>query len=101
MSIRHTRISKVVVMGTFVASIFVLQNTSNAAETLGHEPVARTGYALEVEPHLAFSWDNIYGSTGVGGGVRLGVPIVRDGFLTSHSDNLAITLGGDILHYEG
>jgi hypothetical protein len=57
-------------------------------------------YNLELEPHLAFGWDNIYGSSGVGAGLRVGLPVVRD-LLPSVPDNLALTFGGDFLHYEG
>lgn len=59
-----------------------------------------TTYAIELEPHLAFGWDNIYGSSGVGAGMRLGVPVVQD-LPPNVTDNLALTAGADFLHYEG
>lgn len=56
-------------------------------------------YPVEIEGHFAFGPDNVYGSSGLGGGLRLSVPLVAAGG-PRVSDNLAITFGADVLHYD-
>jgi hypothetical protein len=56
-------------------------------------------YPIEIEPHFAFGPENVYGASGFGAGVRLGIPLVV-GHLGAVPDNLAISFGGDILHYD-
>jgi hypothetical protein len=56
-------------------------------------------YPIEVEPHFTFGPENVFGGTGFGGGVRIGIPFLA-GRLGSVPDNLAINFGGDILHYD-
>ena len=58
-----------------------------------------SAYPLEVEPHFTIGAENVYGQTGFGGGVRLGIPIVTS-LLRRVPDNLAIGFGGDIVHYD-
>jgi hypothetical protein len=58
-----------------------------------------SAYPLEVEPHFTFGAENVYGQTGFGAGVRLGIPIVYD-LLHRVPDNIAIGFGGDIVHYD-
>jgi hypothetical protein len=62
-------------------------------------PEERSLYPIEVEPHFSFGAENVYGNTGFGGGVRLGVPFVA-GHLGSVPQNLALSFGGDLLHYD-
>jgi hypothetical protein len=59
----------------------------------------RADYGLEVEPHFAFGADNVYGTSGFGGGVRLGIPLAV-GHIGRAPQNIALTFGGDILHYD-
>jgi hypothetical protein len=56
-------------------------------------------YPIEIEPHFTFGPENVYGSAGFGGGLRVGIPLVA-GHLGRVPDNLAISFGGDILHYD-
>ncbi len=56
-------------------------------------------YPIEIEPHFSFGPDNVYGDTGVGGGVRFSIPVFA-GYLGHVPDNVAFTFGGDILHYD-
>ena len=59
----------------------------------------RIRYPVEIEPHFTFGAENVYGASGVGGGLRVSIP-----FLASHigrfPENLAVTFGGDIVHYD-
>ena len=56
-------------------------------------------YPLEIEPHFSFGPENVYGADGFGGGLRLSIPVVP-GFLTRVHDNLALSVGGDLIHYD-
>ncbi len=56
-------------------------------------------YPIEIEPHFTFGPDNVYGASGFGGGLRLSIPLTA-GYLGSVPDNLAISFGGDIIHYD-
>lgn len=61
--------------------------------------VEPSAYPIEVEPHFAFGAENVYGVAGYGGGLRLSIPIVAS-LLDRVPDNLAISFGADLLHYE-
>jgi len=56
-------------------------------------------YAIEIEPHFTFGPDNVYGASGFGGGIRLSIPVVG-GYIGSVPDNLAVSFGGDLVHYD-
>jgi hypothetical protein len=56
-------------------------------------------YPVEIEPHFTFGPENVYGAAGFGGGLRIGIPLVA-GALGRVPDNLAISFGADILHYD-
>ena len=83
-----------------VAATLLSPSIANAAEerydSWRDEPSA---YPLEVEPHFTFGAENVYGQTGFGAGVRLGIPIVYS-LLRRVPDNLAIDFGADIVHYD-
>lgn len=61
-----------------------------------HDP---TAYVMEIEPHLTFGPDNVYGNSGFGAGVRLGLPLAV-GHLGRLPQNLALNFGGDWIHYD-
>lgn len=82
-------------------SVFSVPGVANA-ETFRRrstEGAAAAAYPLELDAHFAFGPQNVYGNAGVGGGLRLSVPLV-DGSLGSVPQNLALSVGGDLLHYE-
>ena len=56
-------------------------------------------YPIEIEPHFSFGPDNVYGAAGLGGGLRVGLPLVV-GHLGYIPQSLALSFGGDILHYD-
>jgi hypothetical protein len=56
-------------------------------------------YPVEIEPHFTFGPENVYGAAGFGGGLRVGIPFVV-GHVGRAPDNLAISFGADILHYD-
>jgi hypothetical protein len=54
---------------------------------------------VELEPHFTFGAGNVYAATGIGGGLRVGIPIA-DGYVGRFPDSWALSLGGDIVHYD-
>ena len=64
----------------------------------GDHPV----YSVEMEPHVAFAPLLPHaGSYGLGLGGRFSIPIVRNGFVCSINNSIAIGLGLDWVHYNG
>ena len=56
-------------------------------------------YPLEIEPHFSFGAENVYGATGAGAGLRVSIPLAY-GHVGRVPDNVAISFGGDVLHYD-
>lgn len=83
-----------------LATCVLAPRDASAAEEIIREPGAHPDYPIEIEPHMAFGSADIYGWTGVGAGLRLSIPIVKNGFIRTINDNVAISFGGDFLHYE-
>jgi hypothetical protein len=85
--------------GLALAALFA----ASSASAQGEAPVRRgddpSFYPLEIEPHFSFGAENVYGATGIGAGLRVSVPVVW-GHLGYVPENLAISFGGDILHYD-
>jgi hypothetical protein len=78
------------------AGLCALPVTSDAQEVVVRE---RVYYPIEVEPHFSFGNEDVFGSIGFGGGLRLGVPLAR-GHIGRIPQNIALSFGGDIVHYE-
>src|ERR1700689_5434333 len=58
-----------------------------------------SAYPIEIEPHFTFGPDNVYGNSGVGAGLRVSIPVVSS-LLVNVPDNLAVSFGGDLIHYD-
>jgi hypothetical protein len=77
-----------------------LPSTARAQREVRLEPLRDpTAYPIEVEPHATFGAGNVYGPTGFGAGVRLGLPLAV-GHLGRVPQNIALSFGGDLLHYD-
>lgn len=75
---------------------------ARAEESIIRHPGDHPNYALEIEPHLAFAFFlPTAGSTGVGVGGRLTIPVVKNGFVPSINNNVGVGFGLDWLHYNG
>jgi hypothetical protein len=86
--------------GVLVGAILGLAPaTAGAAEEYDPYRSDVAVYPIEVEPHFSFGAENVYGMTGYGAGLRLGLPLL-DGSLGRVPDNLALTFGGDLVHYD-
>jgi hypothetical protein len=91
-------ISLCTIAGASIASV-TIASEARAAE---YDPYVRDDvsvYPLELEPHFSFGAENVYGATGFGAGLRLSIPVLA-GSLGRIPDNLAISFGGDVLHYD-
>jgi hypothetical protein len=91
---------RIAVNGLAFAVVTVSSGISMAQETI-RDPGRHPVYPVEVEPHALVAFDNLYGNTGIGAGLRLSIPIVQDGFVKSIDDSVAIGFGVDWLHYSG
>lgn len=76
--------------------VVVPRHDSNEYDSREDEASSR---AIEIEPHFSFGAENVYGADGYGGGVRISIPLVR-GHIGRIPENLAISFGGDFLHYD-
>jgi len=79
-----------------VLGLLTVAPVANAQTVVVRE---RVYYPIEIEPHFTFGDENVYGATGFGGGLRVGVPLAV-GHLGRIPENLAISFGGDIVHYD-
>jgi hypothetical protein len=77
---------------------------ASQASAQGEAPAPREDgarlYPIEIEPHFAFGAENVYGATGFGAGLRLSIPVISGDLGRGIPDNLAISFGGDVLHYD-
>jgi hypothetical protein len=79
----------------------VTANPAHAQSTIKN-PGAHPDYAVELEPHLLVGPMDPPGDTigtGWGAGFRLTVPIVKNGFVPTINNSVAISFGLDWLHY--
>ncbi|HEY3822371.1 MAG TPA: hypothetical protein VGL81_34635 [Polyangiaceae bacterium] len=84
--------------GLALAALLSSASASAQAEAPGYRGEAAL-YPIEIEPHFSFGAENVYGATGFGAGMRLSIPVIA-GYLGRVPDNLAISFGGDFLHYD-
>jgi hypothetical protein len=92
------------------ASLASIASTKTAyADDTIKRPGDHPKYSVEVEPHVLFfawdsGWNNYYdynGSSGVGLGGRVSIPIVENGFIPKINNSVAISFGLDWIHYDG
>jgi hypothetical protein len=82
--------------------VSLVGRSAHADDTIRH-PGDHAPYYVEIEPHLAFAYGNW--STGVGGdpgygiGARFSIPIVKNGFVPTINNSVAIGFGADFLHF--
>jgi hypothetical protein len=85
-----------------LSTVALLASSTSASAQQGEAPGSRDDfrmYPIEIEPHFTFGAENVYGATGFGAGLRLGIPLIS-GAIGRLPDNLAISFGADIVHYE-
>ena len=83
------------------------------AETIITQPNSHPGYSVELEPHLLLAWgfrlnrhdflptnQRLDGPFGVGPGLRVSIPLMQNGFVSSINNNVAIGFGADFAYYD-
>jgi hypothetical protein len=75
--------------------------TSAHAQSIIKNPGDHPDYQVEAEPHLNFGWANRWASNGYGVGARFSIPIVKNGFVPTINNSVAISFGLDYLRYSG
>jgi hypothetical protein len=90
---------------------FILVSGSSRAETIIKEPGNHPHYSVELEPHLVLGWASIdtndplprnfdlNHNASFGPGLRIGIPLVTNGFVRSINNSVALGLGIDMAHY--
>ena len=87
--------------GALLACLAV-SRAARAEESIIRHPGDHPNYSVEIEPHLDFAFFlPTAGSTGVGAGGRLTIPILRNGFVPTINNNVGIGFGVDWAHYTG
>jgi hypothetical protein len=74
------------------------------ADRIIDRPLQQPEYSVEIEPHALLGplpppGDS--GGLGFGAGLRLSIPVLRDGFIRPINDSVAIGFGLDWVHYDG
>lgn len=66
------------------------------------EPGNHPNYGVELEPHFVAQWSEpFWGGAGIGGGVRVSIPIIDNGPVTKINNSLAVGFGFDWAHFSG
>ena len=78
----------------------LLSSTPAHAQSIVKQPGNHPNYGLELDPHLVAQYADLpYTSAGVGVGVRLSIPFVQNGPISSINNNIGITFGMDWAHF--
>jgi hypothetical protein len=97
---RHPKASlAAALVAATVAGAIAGARTARADDTIKH-PGDHPQYIFEAEPHLLLGWGGPYTNDGYGVGVRISIPIVDNGFVSSINDSVAISFGADLVHYD-
>jgi hypothetical protein len=83
------------------------------AEAIIKQPNNHPTYSVELEPHLLLGWgfhlnrhdflptdQQLDGPFGVGPGLRVSIPLLDNGFVSSINNNVAIGVGADFGYYD-
>ncbi len=89
--------------GVFVGALLSasLVSASAFADDTIKSPGDHPDYHFEIEPHGLLGLGFRYGGVGVGVGARFSIPIVKNGFIPTINNSVAISFGADFLHYGG
>jgi hypothetical protein len=97
MNKRSALIAFSVVVATSIALVSPSAHADDTIKTPGDHP----DYSVEIEPHGLIGLGFRYGGVGVGLGARFSIPIVKNGFVPSINNSVAVTFGADFMHYGG
>src|SRR5579863_2509195 len=93
---------RIALLGSALSSALAFAADARADDTIKH-PGDHPDYAVEIEPHGLWSWTHYdYApNDGFGLGARFSIPIVKNGFIPSINNSVAIGFGLDWVHYSG
>src|SRR4051812_3706379 len=76
---------------------------ARAEESIIRRPGDHPAYSVEIEPHLlaAFLLTHAGAGDGYGLGGRFSIPLMKNGFISSINNSVAIGFGLDWAHYSG
>jgi hypothetical protein len=86
--------------GAALSAVLALGTTAQA-QSIIKNPGDHPDYKVEVEPHLDFGWANRWASDGFGAGARFSIPVVKNGFVPSINNSVAVSFGLDYLRFSG
>lgn len=69
------------------------------ADSIIKNPGDHPDYSVELEPHGLLGWQRHWVGTGFGLGARASIPIVKNGFVKTINNNVAISFGLDWVRY--
>ena len=84
---------------TLIAVAAVLVSSSARADDTIKTPGDHPDYAVEIEPHGLIGLGFRYGGVGIGLGARFSIPLVKNGFVPTINNSVALTFGADFMHY--
>jgi hypothetical protein len=85
------------------AALLTLSESALADRSIIKNPGQHSDYSFEAEPHLLLGLWGVPGpggGTGFGLGFRGSIPIVKNGFVKTINNNVAISFGLDWMHYD-
>jgi hypothetical protein len=97
---KRTHRYRFALVAPFAAALMFAPGVARADDTIKH-PGEHPDYHVEAEPHFLFGFDNVFSGNGYGVGGRFSIPIVKNGFVPSINNSVAIGFGLDLVHYDG
>jgi hypothetical protein len=85
-----------------VVAVVVLAGLSSRearADDTIKTPGDHPDYSVEIEPHGLVGFGFRYGGVGIGAGARFSIPIVKNGFIPTINNSVAVSFGADFMHY--
>lgn len=86
-----------------VAALLTIAAPASADRSTIRSPGQHLDYSFEAEPHGILGFWGVPGpgnDTGIGAGFRGSIPIVRNGFVKTINNSVAISFGIDWVHYD-
>jgi hypothetical protein len=98
----HRAAGAATLVAVVLVSALAWHKTARADDTIKH-PGDHPDYVVEIEPHGLWSWTHydFAPNDGFGLGARFSIPIVKNGFVPSINNSVAIGFGVDWLNYSG
>ncbi len=83
----------------FAAAALTSSYSSDAAaQSIIKRPGQHARYSVEIEPHGIYQWD--HPDDGPGFGLRVNIPLMHNGPISSINNNIAIGVGADIAFWD-